>query len=624
MIRIQQRNLIKFFSNSRTLSSSNLNPNFDSSNSSSQESKVQQLINADLKCNNPVPVFKRALLNSQKTAIKDINGEKTYLELISGSFKLSKQISDVCAKESLAKVAFLCNNDISYILSQWATWMSGQIAIPLSTAHPVELLEFYIQDSETNLIITTPQYEEKLKPLADKLKKPLHVIDQAALIDAESTNLDEESLLCNLPKGSFYKKSPALFLYTSGTTSKPKGVQMTYSNLEAQVSSLQHAWNIQSTDTILHALPLHHTHGIINALLLPLSAGGKVIMLPKFESDNVWSHLLNINMPQKDRVTVFMGIPTIFNYLIQEYDKLFSKSSQMTEYIKTHCQNKIRLMICGSAPLPNTVFQRWKDITGHKLLERYGMTEIGMCLSNPLTENKVRQRLPGFVGQPLPGVKVRVANAENPKDILLEASGEYNKGIWSQEQEDKAVVKIKQGLASDAEIIGSLQVQGPSVFKEYWNRESVTKEAFTEDGFFITGDTACYDPTVNSFKIMGRNSVDILKSKGYKISALEIETKLLENPLIEDCAVIGVPDEVLGQKIIALIVKRVNKTADESTVNETDNLLTLKKWCESKFASYSMPTLTFVSRIPRNQLGKVNKAELVKDFVKKANEVPAK
>jgi hypothetical protein len=146
MIRIPQRNLIKALANSRAFSSSNLNPNFDSSNSSSQDSKVQQIINADLKCNNPVPVFKRALLHSQKTAVKDVNGEKTYSELISGSFKLSKQISDVCGKssnthlslkitphslhagkESLAKVAFLCNNDISYVLSQWATWMSGQI-----------------------------------------------------------------------------------------------------------------------------------------------------------------------------------------------------------------------------------------------------------------------------------------------------------------------------------------------------------------------------------------------------------------------------------------------------------------------------------------------------------------
>lgn len=266
----------------------------------------------------------------------------------------------------------------------------------------MELLEYYINDSEANLIITTPEFEEKLKPLADKLKKPLEIINPQSLIQNEQP-IDEDAFISHFPNGNFYKQSPALIMYTSGTTSKPKGVIMSYSNLDAQVSTLQNAWNIQNNDVILHSLPLHHVHGVINALLLPLSAGAKVIMLPRFDSDNVWTYLLNVNMPQKDRVTCYMGVPTSYSYLIQEYDKLFSKSSQMTEYIKTHCQNKIRLMISGSAPLPQTIFQRWKEITGHKLLERYGMSEIGMCFSNSLKEDKDRQRLPGFVGHPLPG-----------------------------------------------------------------------------------------------------------------------------------------------------------------------------------------------------------------------------
>lgn len=495
----------------------------------------------------------------------------------------------------------------------------------MSSAHPAELLEYFIQDSNSDLILTSPEFEEKLKPIADKLKKPLQVVEPTQLIDSESTIVDEDLFISNFPSGSFYKKSPALFLYTSGTTSKPKGVQISYSNIEAQISSLTHAWNIQPNDTVLHSLPLHHLHGVINAMLLPLSAGGKVILLPKFDSDNVWSYLLNINMPQKDRVSIYMGVPTSYSYLIQEYDKMFSKSAQMTEYIKTHCQNKIRLMISGSAPLPSTIFQRWKDITGHKLLERYGMSEIGMCLSNPLQEDKVNQRMPGFVGAPLPGVKIRITNPDNEKDILLEANGEYNKGIWAthEQQGQPAMLKIKPGLAADAEIIGCLQVSGPNIFKEYWNRAEATEKAFTPEGWFLTGDTVCYDPTVNSYKIMGRNSVDIIKSRGYKISALEIETKLLENPLIQDCAVIGIPDEILGQKIVALIVKNESKINGDAEKTETDKLLALKKWCESKFASYSMPTLTTVSKIPRNQMGKVNKVDLVEDLVK-ANSIPVK
>lgn len=386
---------------------------------------------------------------------------------------------------------------------------------------------------------------------------------------------------------------------------------MSYSNLEAQVASLQNAWNINSTDTILHSLPLHHVHGVINALLMPLTVGGKVIMLPKFDSDNVWTYLLNINLPQKDRVTCYMGVPTSYHYLIQEYDKLFSKSSQMTEYIKTHCQNKIRLMISGSAPLPQTTFQRWKEITGHKLLERYGMSEIGMCLSNSLNEDKDRQRLPGFVGHPLPGVEIRIVSTENSKDVLLEAKGEFNKGYWSAatDNEEKATIKMKPGATGDLEIIGSLQVKGPNVFNEYWKRSEATTSSFTSDGWFMTGDTICYDPTVNSFKIMGRDSVDIIKSRGYKVSALEIETKLLEHPTIDDCAVLGIPDEVFGQKIIALTVFKSETSTDEV-------IPALKKWCESKFASYSMPSIKIVNKIPRNQMGKVNKADLVKDIVK--------
>lgn len=149
---------------------------------------------------------------------------------------------------------------------------------------------------------------------------------------------------------------------------------MTHSNLDAQVASLSNAWNITSADTTLNALPLNHVHGLINALLTPMALGGKVIMLQKFETERVWELLLNLNMPQKDRVTLFMGVPTIYTYLIQEYDKLFKNDSQMAEYIKLHCQNKIRLMISGSAPLPSTVFKRWHDITGKSSSMKYKVT----------------------------------------------------------------------------------------------------------------------------------------------------------------------------------------------------------------------------------------------------------
>lgn len=491
-------------------------------------------------------------------------------------------------------------------------------AVPLSAAHPPELLEYFIEDSQSNLLITTPEFEPRMKLVAEKLNKPLLTIEHSQLINDETRTNDEEALITGIPDGQFYKNSSAMIVYTSGTTNKPKGVVFSHSNLEAQVACLSHAWNIQSNDTILHTLPLHHVHGLINCLLSPLSAGGKIIMLPKFETESVWSYLLNINMPQKDRVSLFMGVPTIYNYLIQDYDKLFSKNNQMKDYIKTHCKNKIRLMVSGSAPLPQPVFQRWKDITGHNLLERYGMTEIGMALSNTLKEDKVRQRLPGFVGRPLPNVEVRIVNPDNANDVLLEAKGDFNKGLWSNEIDiESDTVKTKASSTESTEVIGYLQVKGPTVFSEYWNKPEATKKEFTSDGWFNTGDSVCFDSSVSSFKILGRNSCDIIKSRGYKISALEMETKLLENRVVEDCAVIGIPDEVYGQKIVALVVNRNGKEL-ESAEQEADTVNALSKWCVTKFADYSLPTIHIVKKLPRNQMGKVNKADLVNEFLSSA------
>jgi len=238
-----------------------------------------------------------------------------------------------------------------------------------------------------------------------------------------------------------------------------------------------------------------------------------------------------------------------------------------------------------------------------------------MALSNPLKEDKVKQRLPGFVGQPLPGVQIRITNADNNKDVLLEAQGEANKGFWSSDEfKDSATVKIKSGISSDSEIIGNLEVKGPTIFKEYWNMPEVTKKEFTEDGYFITGDSVSYDPTMSSFKILGRNSADIIKSRGYKISALEMETKLLENRTIVDCAVIGVPHEAYGQEIVALI-----KLRNASEVETEQEAEAIRKWCLNKFADYSMPGIKIVNAVPRNQMGKVNKKELLKDFLAKGN-----
>lgn len=337
----------------------------------------------EIRDNGVIPPFKRALLYGSKIAVKDTKGETSFARLYLGAKKLSIKISNICGTGASGRVCFLCPNDAQYVLAQWATWFSGQIAVPLSPRHPVELLEYYIQDCDASLLVCSTELEHILQPIAKKFNKPILFIDRSdipemnyttSLLDPKAENIVQLSqsnlVLEGAQNSKFYADSKAMILYTSGTTGRPKGVVLTHKILNAQITSLTNAWHIDDKDTVLHVLPLHHFHGVVNGLICPLNVGSKLIMLPQFDSSSVWTYLLNVNMPMRDRISVFMAVPTIYSLLIQEYDKIFSKNAQMTEYIKSHCKNKIRLMISGSAPLPETVFNRWLDITGHKLLER--------------------------------------------------------------------------------------------------------------------------------------------------------------------------------------------------------------------------------------------------------------
>uniref|UniRef100_A0A8C9FEB6 Acyl-CoA synthetase family member 3 n=1 Tax=Pavo cristatus TaxID=9049 RepID=A0A8C9FEB6_PAVCR len=248
----------------------------------------------------------------------------------------------------------------------------------------------------------------------------------------------------------------------------------------------------------------------------------------------VWKRLLSSQAP---RVSVFMAVPTIYAKLIEYYDEHFSQP-QVQDFVRAFCQENIRLMVSGSAALPVPVLKKWKAITGHTLLERYGMTEIGMALSNPLHG----ARVPGAVGTPLPGVEVRIATETvrgGGRSYTIHAQG------------DEHGTQVTPGLEGQE---GELLVRGSSVFREYWNRPKETREAFTPDGWFRTGDTAAYHDGV--YWIKGRTSVDIIKNGGFKISALEVERQLLAHPHIADVAVIGPPDMVWGQRVSAVVQLR--------------------------------------------------------------------
>ncbi|XP_022176537.1 acyl-CoA synthetase family member 3, mitochondrial isoform X1 [Myzus persicae] len=547
------------------------------------------------------PIYRLAAQWPNNVAVVDKSGEHTYSSIFNSSVTLSKIIEKSLHGEIQERVAILCPNDAFYVVAQWASWMSGQIIVPLSPLHPAAMLEYFINDSDAKVILTTAQFEDIVRPLAEKFNQKYLLLEDHITLDFKPLGKtsfednDKVELLNtdnNLSDEQFFE-SNAMIIYTSGSTGSPKGVLLTHHNLNSQINCLKTAWNWTNKDVILHALPLNHIHGIVNALMCPLHSGARCVMLPKFNATDVWTWLLAIEQYYGYRVNMFMGVPTMYVKLIENYEKMFEKNDRMVEYVKAVCSQKIRLMVSGSAPLPSTLFSRWEQITGHKLLERYGMSEIGMALSNPLNG----ERKPGFVGQPLPGVNVRIV-----KDgiILLEGDSENTK-IMDSEKHDS-----NEGYSGD------LQIKGNNVFKEYWRKPESTKKEFTEDGWFKTGDSVTY--VDDSFKILGRTSIDIIKTGGYKVSALFVETVMLQNKSIKDIAVVGLPDSTWGQRIGALIVIDEQHTNVEHKKFKKD----LKSWAETVLPPYSIPTvINIVEEVPRNAMGKVDKKSLLKNSFSK-------
>ncbi|HVR30606.1 MAG TPA: AMP-binding protein, partial [Thermoanaerobaculia bacterium] len=353
----------------------------------------------------------------------------------------------------------------------------------------------------------------------------------------------------------------AMIVYTSGTTGGPKGVVATHGGLAAQMASLLEAWAWTPQDRILLTLPLHHVHGIVNVLGCALAAGAACVLHDGFDAHRVWDSFA------RDRLTLFMGVPTMYYRLIQAWDE--ADPGERLGW--SAAARGLRLMVSGSAALPESVLARWREATGHVLLERYGMTETGMILSNPLDG----ERVPGAVGVPLPGVEV----------LLADEQGEV--------------------LEGDAE--GEVWVCGPAVFREYWRRPAATAEAFA-GGWFRTGDVARRAGSI--YRLLGRSSVDIIKTGGYKVSALEIEEALRAHPSVEDCAVVGLADEEWGERVAAAIVPAPGAppAADE-----------LRRHAKERLASYKAPReVLLVSALPRNVLGKVEKPRVKELFAARA------
>lgn len=486
----------------------------------------------------------QALSNPTKTAIIDAFGSHSYQKLLDQSNRVAAHLLEGKTDLQQARVAFMVSPGLDYTAVQWGIWKAGGIAVPLCITYPLPSLTYVIEDTQANCVIVGPEYEAILQEyVMGKQLRWLTLTDLQKAPDNKS-----------LPE--ITADRGAMILYTSGTTSLPKGVLTTHANIESQVSTLIEAWNWTSEDHSLCLLPLHHVHGIINVMSCALWAGATVHFLHPFDAKQVFELFL------EGKINVFMAVPTIYFKLISEFEsKSESDKAQLHE-----CLKRFRLMVSGSAALPVSVMETWQKISGHYLLERYGMTEIGMAISNPYDG----ERRAGYIGKPLPGVQARLVDEQN-KEVEAGQPGE-------------------------------IQIKGPSVFKEYWGKAEATAKTFTADGWFKTGDIAVVEE--GYFRILGRDSVDIIKSGGYKISALEIEEVLRKHPLIKDCGVVGIPDEEWGELVVAALIP----------LGEIDTK-GLNQWMREQMPAYKTPRKYLVlSELPRNAMGKVVKNDLKKLF----------
>eukprot|EP00127_Corallochytrium_limacisporum_P002255 Clim_evm43s109 gene=Clim_evmTU43s109 len=475
----------------------------------------------------------------------------------------------------------------SFAVAAMGILSAGHTFVPMAVEHPVKELAYTLQNSGSSAMICHPDWMDTGRLVMEELNN-----DGTSLIPMDSlwdlNNCTNPKDLVEVSTGN--PAAPSHFIYTSGTTGRPKGVVLSHLNLNAMLSQMAEAWAWTAADRALLVLPLHHVHGLANVLLSGLYSGGTVEMMDEgFHVGPVW-HALTRDPRDPAAITFFSAVPTVYDRLLAKLNKLKHEHNDddvkvATELTSGACSSMaevrnrlsaIRLMICGSAALPEPLLQRWQEVSGHTLLERYGMSEIGMGLTNPY--KPMEDRRPGWVGKVFPGVETRV--------VPLNDDEEHSDANASEEY-------------------GELHIRGPNVFEGYWELPEETAANFTDDGWFKTGDTAA-KTTDGWHRILGRTSVDILKSGGYKISALEIERELLSLDGVEECAVVGVPDEALGERIIALLVQSKVKTSSNDEI---------RKELSKELAPYKIPReLLVVESLPRNAMGKINKKSLVKEF----------
>ncbi|MEO8401575.1 MAG: AMP-binding protein [Gammaproteobacteria bacterium] len=491
--------------------------------------------------------FKQKLREQKKNIIVTSHAKYTFTDINDFSAKLVQILLDLGMRQGDRLAAQIEKSEYNIFL-YLACLRAGFIYLPLNNTYTHEELDFFFNDAQPKVIICDIKNEKaiiNIKSANNSCVKTLDAEGKGSLLETIKTKVSTEA-------SEIYSVDPnetAVILYTSGTTGKPKGAMITHQGLFSNAEDLLKTWGITDADSILHVLPLFHVHGLFFALNTALLSGASTILLPKFHPDQFFKYL--------PKATVFMGVPTYYTRLIND-----------ERLNQDQCKN-MRLFISGSAPLLQSTFIEFESKTGHILLERYGMTETGINTSNPLEGS----RKVGTVGLSLPSVNIRVVD---DKDNAVPLNG-----------------------------IGNIQVKGSNLFKGYWNNPDKTKEEFTEDGYFKTGDLGTLDDD-RYLSIVGR-SKDLVITGGLNVYPKEIELTIDSIDGVIESAVIGLPHTDFGEAVVAIVSGDENKL-DEQLIIEI---------VKQNHAGYKCPKkVFFIDSLPKNTMGKVQKNILREQFSK--------
>jgi malonyl-CoA/methylmalonyl-CoA synthetase len=483
--------------------------------------------------------------------LDDVNGRQLrYSEIQLSSGQMLSLLQQLGVQKG-DRVVVQTDKSIEAVLLYLACLRAGAIYIPLNTAYTASEVAYFLDDATPRLFVCTPARKDELRAVAVACKVPevlnLGMVGDGDLMDGlESRSASDEIVEVEADE-------LAAILYTSGTTGRSKGAMLSHANLASNALVLFDTWRWQSDDVLLHALPIFHVHGLFVALHCALLGGSRIIFMARFDPQVV--------MRKLPEATVMMGVPTFYTRLLGHDD-----------FNREICAN-MRLFISGSAPLLAETHREFEARIGHRILERYGMTEAGMITSNPYDG----ERIAGTVGYPLPDISARVA--------------------------DKHGNKLPPGEA------GVLEITGPNVFKGYWNMPEKTAEEFRPDGWFITGDIALMTDD-DRVTIVGRNK-DLIISGGFNVYPKEVESEIDAIVGVKESAVIGVPHPDFGEAVTAIVVTDGSAEICSETIIAalTDRL-----------ARFKQPKHVFiVDELPRNAMGKVQKnvlREIHKDLFK--------